>query len=425
MEGELKRGALRLAFAAALTILPIMTIAQTKGDPPGGPATPGCVRRVSSTGWAKSNPLGWIAMTPPVRAYWNDVDACVEDGALLMFRDGFGPEEYIAVWQWRHAPAESNSQAWGFDIGAVRLVKAEAGYRLDVFHEGADPSALKNEDAVIYGKPVYAMTSGWIVRCWRNAPENSMPPAINRQENRIPGSGNYVVIEEPDGDRIWYAHGQTGTVPASLCPNNAALFTSPSSDSIALQDPEADVPVGRRTWVNAGDFLFLVGNSGESSGPHLHVHKHRARPGGGVDPVAIGFAGYAYSQQVALPRWTAVLGEPWPPGPFLIQPPGGGAASPGTVSAVPAARPPITPIPATGDRWRNGMARYGRNIGDRIDLVSPDPGLCEAECLRNPDCRSWTYVRPGYQAPQAVCWIKSDAPEPIPDDCCSTGEVPG
>ena len=90
----------------------------------------------------------------------------------------------------------------------------------------------------------------------------------------------------------------------------------------------------------------------------------------------------------------------------------GEAAAPPYAAAAPVARPVL---------WVDNMARYGTNIGGRIDLDAADPGLCEAACAKEGACRSWTYVKPGYQAPHAVCWIKSDNPAPIREDCCVTG----
>lgn len=87
------------------------------------------------------------------------------------------------------------------------------------------------------------------------------------------------------------------------------------------------------------------------------------------------------------------------------------AAPGGGQSAAPAAEPLTT---------QYGWARYGTNIGDRIDLVAASPGLCAAACAKEDGCRSWTYVKPGYQAKHAVCWIKSDNPAPVPDECCVT-----
>jgi hypothetical protein len=38
---------------------------------------------------------------------------------------------------------------------------------------------------------------------------------------------------------------------------------------------------------------------------------------------------------------------------------------------------------------------------------------CEAACASEGQCAAWSYVRPGVQGPQARCWIKSRAPNPV------------
>lgn len=100
-------------------------------------------------------------------------------------------------------------------------------------------------------------------------------------------------------------------------------------------------------------------------------------------------------------------------------PPAGSAQSavPAYVSAVPAAAEPPT---AQAYTVQYGWARYGTNIGGRIDLETADPDSCAIACAKEDGCRSWTYVKPGYQAKHAVCWIKSDNPAPVPDECCVT-----
>jgi hypothetical protein len=50
-----------------------------------------------------------------------------------------------------------------------------------------------------------------------------------------------------------------------------------------------------------------------------------------------------------------------------------------------------------------------------------NPQLCEAECKQDPQCKAWTYVRPGVQGPTARCWIKSGVPSPVVNKCCISG----
>ncbi len=58
---------------------------------------------------------------------------------------------------------------------------------------------------------------------------------------------------------------------------------------------------------------------------------------------------------------------------------------------------------------------------DNFDLDEADPQLCIEKCKKNPDCKSYTYVKPGIQGIRARCWLKSDIPDAIPDKCCISG----
>jgi hypothetical protein len=86
-------------------------------------------------------------------------------------------------------------------------------------------------------------------------------------------------------------------------------------------------------------------------------------------------------------------------------------------NAPPASGPP--PAPAAGS-MEPGVNRNGNDI-QNMDLPSPDPALCGAECDKNAQCVAWTYVKPGIQGPNARCWLKNPVPEPHPDDCCTSG----
>ncbi|WP_052848669.1 M23 family metallopeptidase [Streptomyces avicenniae] len=87
---------------------------------------------------------------------------------------------------------------------------------------------------VSYGSPVLAATDGTISTQWH------------------PSYGNLVVLTAADGTETWYAH----------------------LDSSAYQSG----------WVQAGTVIAYSGNSGNSTGPHLHFE---VRPGGGsaIDPL--------------------------------------------------------------------------------------------------------------------------------------------
>ncbi|HYE45918.1 MAG TPA: PAN domain-containing protein, partial [Caulobacter sp.] len=66
-----------------------------------------------------------------------------------------------------------------------------------------------------------------------------------------------------------------------------------------------------------------------------------------------------------------------------------------------------------GARVENGMM-LGINLsgGDIASLALPtgNPELCRQACDGRGDCRSWTFVKPGGQGPQAMCWLKGSVP---------------
>lgn len=55
-------------------------------------------------------------------------------------------------------------------------------------------------------------------------------------------------------------------------------------------------------------------------------------------------------------------------------------------------------------------------------LPMPDVELCKRACARNADCAAFTYVRPGLQGPNAVCYLKDTVPErKTGKTCCISG----
>lgn len=59
-----------------------------------------------------------------------------------------------------------------------------------------------------------------------------------------------------------------------------------------------------------------------------------------------------------------------------------------------------------------------------FDLPAADPKLCQNECAGDPNCRAFTYVRPGVQGPKARCWLKSNVPAAVNNPCCVSGLKP-
>jgi hypothetical protein len=102
----------------------------------------------------------------------------------------------------------------------------------------------ENESYFAYGKKLLAVASGTVVRVKDEIPEN-IPGLRSRAVRITPETlgGNYVVLKIAPDRYAFYAH----IIPGSL-----------------------QVKVGDQ--VKAGQTLGLLGNSGNSTEPHLHLH---------------------------------------------------------------------------------------------------------------------------------------------------------
>jgi hypothetical protein len=109
-----------------------------------------------------------------------------------------------------------------------------------VFYHG---NVKKNSDWYCWNQPVYAVGDGVVVGEKMDLPENvpNEPPVVKVTQNTI--GGNYLVIGLGSGRFAFYAH---------------------------LRPHSATVRVGDR--VKAGQIVGRLGNSGNSSAPHLHFH---------------------------------------------------------------------------------------------------------------------------------------------------------
>ncbi|MEA2447257.1 MAG: hypothetical protein QOK47_894, partial [Actinomycetota bacterium] len=110
----------------------------------------------------------------------------------------------------------------------------------DVSTYEGDPS--DNESYFIYGAEAVAVAPGEVVATRNDMSENTLPntrPGVSRNEL----AGNHVVLDLGDGRFALYAHFQPGSVT-----------------------------VEPGDHVESGQVLGLVGNSGNSSEPHLHFH---------------------------------------------------------------------------------------------------------------------------------------------------------
>jgi hypothetical protein len=228
--------------------------------------------------------------------------------------------------------SSSGSQMWGYDIGQMQYDSSSQTW--SEVKPSTDWNDPKNSDYYVYGQPVYAMGPGRVIRCWRNAPENPRPFSSALGDNfneafeqrdwlhpqwrakRMSGAGNHLLVEEDDGDLILYAHAQPGSISTNLCPHNQQLYSAPEQDS------EGNVPADEQATIQAGQMLYKIGNSGNSSAPHLHVHQQD--PDG--NPVQFRFrrglsTPVTSGNKADINSWTSFKGFGIPSGPVLFWPP--------------------------------------------------------------------------------------------------------
>lgn len=60
-----------------------------------------------------------------------------------------------------------------------------------------------------------------------------------------------------------------------------------------------------------------------------------------------------------------------------------------------------------------------------FDLSYANHEVCRDECAKDPNCRAYTFVRPGVQGANARCWLKNTVPNPQGSACCITGVKTG
>lgn len=58
-----------------------------------------------------------------------------------------------------------------------------------------------------------------------------------------------------------------------------------------------------------------------------------------------------------------------------------------------------------------------------IQLSAPDYQQCLAECVRDLQCKAWTYVKPGVQSQFAICWLKYSVSDAQNGDYAISGVI--
>jgi murein DD-endopeptidase MepM/ murein hydrolase activator NlpD len=163
--------------------------------------------------------------------------------------------------------------AWGGDTEfqnyhAVSPPQRHA-YDLLIWRDGSTHTGdgTRLDDFYAYGQQALAPVTGEVVQIENSLPDmpsvyaqladpNAMTPELSQAAMANP-AGNHVVIKTADGLYVFIAHMQPGSV------------------QVAVGDT-----------VKVGDVLGLVGNSGNTSEPHIHIHAQTTADL--FDPAAIG-----------------------------------------------------------------------------------------------------------------------------------------
>jgi len=140
-------------------------------------------------------------------------------------------------------------------------------------------NCTENSHQLDWNVPVYAPADGYIRQCARNFDDNPAPgqsaPGRLSKPRTIYGGGNHVFLETDQGDVILLAHMRKGTIPTSVCPIEIDEIVN-INDKTGSYRTEMFIPEVDRPFVKRGQYIGRIGNSGSSSGPHMHIHIDQA-----------------------------------------------------------------------------------------------------------------------------------------------------
>ena len=82
--------------------------------------------------------------------------------------------------------------------------------------------------------------------------------------------------------------------------------------------------------------------------------------------------------------------------------------------------PPDTPDEPKSERMEFNTDRMGSDY-KHFDLGQANPALCQTLCNQEAQCKAWTYGKPGFKGPRALCWLKTSVPAANHNACCVSG----
>ena len=132
------------------------------------------------------------------------------------------------------------------------------------FHGGIDVKTGNVE-----GKQIFSVADGY----------------VSRLTVSMYGFGNAIYVAHPDGHTSVYCHLQRFADPYE------ALLQRTGRDTLSMVFPSTQFPV------KAGDLIAISGNTGHSTGPHLHLEIHDTETWVMRDPLA--FLGHLIADSVA------------------------------------------------------------------------------------------------------------------------------
>ena len=95
-------------------------------------------------------------------------------------------------------------------------------------------------------------------------------------------------------------------------------------------------------------------------------------------------------------------------------------------TALPASLANPTPSSTSGINLENNVDRPGMSYKSYFPS-SADPQVCATDCANDPNCKAFTYVKPGFRGPnsQPECWLKNGVPNPVSQEYCISGVKAG